>query len=1236
MIQFINKVFRNQKDSLQSRRGQVGLILILIAAIALIFYAIVFNLGRASQIKTVAMIGANTAASSMASLMASYGERIMQETLGGVAEKCEKTSVWKALLTFIILVVIVIVLTIVAPGPGTALGLMLIGAAVGAVFAAVSLVLQMTVIQPGITSMWNKMFQDTLSITDQFIERGIQNALQAAVTDQMTIPDLTDIDTDGIFGDLTNPLDSRSAPDYVSRFGFYNVERLRGVPFPDTAAIQDFVDGLKDLIYGGGHPGDTDGWGLYDPIDCNIIGLGNHACCPVDPVATPAPAVCDPCCDGGTLPACCSQAPFCGTTANCAGRSPYGGYPLVHDDYLENFENNDLAQPGAFVSFREQIGKDDEHHLYRVDRNLPTGTDPQIFDNVNVGFFLDDASGFYIDPPYVPPNDNRPGTFPFFYKMADWGAQISALTYGGFECHLCDPDGLIGLCTVVLPAEIDPELQLPIVPGTPLQAQYSGGWCLDNVNDVSSGLPHPPQVADNVPNIPDIFALDTECARTDGGWKRGADMFCNNNWPYFAACPKNAGGCMEGSEPIDCECEDGLQPAEQFPEDNLDEFVYGLPEFIQWAETIVNIPVPQLAKDIEQWYPQAAEWIEPACPAPPCDGSFTQLARQGTLHKLRDQLIAFRDPVGAWLHPTVAYVGGSCDDPTDSVWCIPPEQIGLPNEYGLEECPGVSVKELATFDFNKDGFRGDLEDVVECLRFNADEVLTYSDGTTSADTGPGYEGNPGKFQECYDACVAGAYAFEKCASLPRSLIPAFNATYGAFDYGTHPDAPAFAACLGSTDVTQCDANCNNPIFFAPPYSISPFDAPDLPQITYLLDPGPAGAKQDCIDGGVGFTLPGACDADNPDGTDIICDSATLDDDLQECACSWEQDCSGWGCQWDQSWKNEVSAAMPVLGGYCDSPPDPLFLAAVSQSASEALNQRAKLKKRFDFLDGRFKEGTAMFDSFSRAITEFTDFLDADTPFSAPVPGPGQDSPSEKLINARKNNAATLSPSTASVSVYVWQDAPLTTPRANGSFQGYWHAVKVETRIPRRCNDSCGLVAGSPGAPDPGWPRVTTKVYRMGLKRCYRMSDTTGMVKARVVRFDEDKDPSGLKFPSGVSILDVRFSHPERGEASFGNLLTGACGQQIHPSLTTTDPFGNNYPWVGGFMLNRVPDWASTDADDIAYRQCWQQVHTGMLHFGVSSETCAQYYLGGGTLNGGPAGFRFRFIPCDAQFINGAN
>ncbi|MCK5214380.1 MAG: hypothetical protein KAR05_03390 [Candidatus Omnitrophica bacterium] len=832
-----NSVFsfsEKNRTSLKNTSGQVGVVLILIAALALIIYAAVMNMGRVSRTKTIAVMAANASAGHMVSLMASYGERIFQEVLGGRQRICGMTGVLKAIFT-IVIVIIAIIITIASAGTATFVALKLVCLGLALILSVASLVVQLTIVQPGITTLWNKMMAEALSIEDMLIERGILMGLQNSITDQVYFPDLHDIDQD-LNWETNAAIARNEASDYVSRFAYYYTDRLRTIIAPPVNAIQFFQQSMACFLYA--DPGKCNidcgssgmnvalcndlnaqfsTWGLLDPVDC-VTSAGIHPCCPGNFPSLPAdfpldmPSECNPCCvsdfgvdilgvlifDGReenlpVMPPCCNdpgdpQYP-CGNPALCVANTPYDKageiYEEIYDSAYEDHTN-------GFYSFRELLGRDDEHHLYRYNP-----TDPAYFDAANpdrlrltrqestVGssieglFRLDDVSGYYKTPIYAMNYDLRPGLlndnypaggiFQLFHKIADWGTELSPLylDYTDDQCVYCDVrSGVPCILADIYPEMADDDhdginsrLELPNILG---DAPFSGDWCLDEANTGAAG--DPPQLADKVPMPAGLIADDDTCAADplgEGGWKRGADRFCSDVYPYEGNCPKHR-ACYDDASwedhtdpysqerrlrfpylqdvPYTCDCGVGGTDPAEYPEDSLDEIVYGLSEFYSYAETLLDQNLRALVKTTKEWYKIASSWLEAPCvnvntgerldedmgaKGGACPFSFVK-GNDGTLWVWRYEIYRFWWRIFYWIyaqappfdlsppygmgvnegfpHPGFypagmdtkdlgigvlpnPYVADSCNEM--DVWCVPPEQAA-PNEYGVNECPYVT------------------------------------------------------------------------------------------------------------------------------------------------------------------------------------------------------------------------------------------------------------------------------------------------------------------------------------------------------------------------------------------------------------------------------------------------------------------------------------------------------------------------------------------------------------------
>jgi hypothetical protein len=228
-------------------RGQTALILILLSAAALIFFAITVNWGHIAQTKSLVTISADQAASMMASNAASYGEMQKQQYLNNRNRKTELD--WMIIIA-VIVIIICIIITITSWGAGTPALIAAIGLTIQAVLviavvmAVVSLILQLAVIQPGMVTMWNKLQKDQPS-QQQFYEQGMGTALMNVVTDQVMITDYFDENSNASFG-MSNDLPN----DKVSRFGFFYTDRLKMLNAGISPQLKFFYHQLGEVVNG--------------------------------------------------------------------------------------------------------------------------------------------------------------------------------------------------------------------------------------------------------------------------------------------------------------------------------------------------------------------------------------------------------------------------------------------------------------------------------------------------------------------------------------------------------------------------------------------------------------------------------------------------------------------------------------------------------------------------------------------------------------------------------------------------------------------------------------------------------------------------------------------------------------------------------------------------------------------------------------------------------------------------
>ncbi|OGX32830.1 MAG: hypothetical protein A2787_05475 [Omnitrophica WOR_2 bacterium RIFCSPHIGHO2_01_FULL_48_9] len=1148
-------------EKIKTNRGQVAVVMILVIAVAFIIYAAIINLNKVAQAKTVVTIASNLSASQLGSMMASYGEVILQTTaLGGRREKCDWIQVW-AIILLIVIIIVGIILSIIFPPLGAiflAIGLTLTGAVIAVALLLIALIIQMAVVEPGMTKLWGKMMEGQLIPLDDFVERGVQTGLLAAVGDQAIIPDNFDMDLDGLYGAANGVLN-----DKIGRFSVYYAERLKRIKPRTAEDVSDFIAALEEFLLL-----NADGWGLYDPYDsADLCGEAANASSPNKP------SMCDPCClpptlDGQPIRAeCCDSTdpdiPICGRSTNCGNRSspiwgsdPFSSifpspYKFLYQGFLDQFENNSGLAP--VLSFREKIGRDDEIQNWQINPNWNNGLNinNQSQQSLLSNFQYKDATGYYVPPTHgVPQVDLKRGIYSLFYKLADWGPDLSApiLPVNNEKCFWCDPtkDPLRPVCN---PVTQPPEIPQLFLPNPLVPILYHGGACVDQANVVGQDKPVRPDKVGNFNRL--TVNAGTRCANDPQDvnrplWVRGGDRFCkadfsgpNVGWPYAARCNKHITTCAV--DPDNCVCADGAN-AGLWPDDTLDDMMYGMEEFIQWAQSLIdqfNADPVGTNIGLLDWYPEAANWIEPA-------GGYMGRSSDGGLMAWMKEIRHWRDALASWLDDP-NYEGNTWNE----AWCYPKidERFpggGDPTKY-MPDGEYNAINSALTGPNNHT-----MDGVGACLKWNAQDAFTPV-------TGPAGSGNYDKFDFCADPLQCLYNWNIVCGDLPRSLLP-----FATFDQSATADPDPFM-----TTVLNC--LLGDPVTGNGPCTNATCDAVSQRFLGTNWD------TAWCTNNGV------------PWGT--------------------FSDCSSTPCN---LYFNNLVLWVSANGGSCLNT---AWLANVRTSADNARNQVAKFNKRLAFLDdgdsltrtGVWEQAKYFWEEMNTAHLKFQEFL------------VGPTSPAEVLTEKVRNYGITQ-PALPSQVIYAWQgEQPKPNPFPR---QGYWHITRVDVRIPNRCNNACGADPNTnPPYKDPHWPTISTRTISWGTRRCYTLTSDRGVVKARVTRYDEDRDPRNLIFPMGERIWDFKFSHPGAPRASnVGGRITQDClgpahcpNQPLHKCLELQDPPEAK----GAFLIGQKDEIFGVS------ETCWETIND-ILRSGVVSETCAEYYL----KDGGNTGFYIKFIKCN--------
>lgn len=745
----------------RSRSGQVAIVIMLVIAIAFIFYAAVLNFGVISESKMFATIGSNVGAARLASQMASYGQNLVMTYLGGQLEKCD----WTTLLVIAIIaslfvpfymVAAMLALNSLLSEIGGAFGVtaQIIGSIILGPLIGAIIILQTEVIDAGLTRKWNSQ-KEALSVVDDFVEGSLAMGLQQVVTDEAKVPDLHDFDNDAVWG---------YGRDQISRYTFYYDRFLNATAGKQAAylagfsAVTTFVNGLKELLYQGG-----DSWGITDPWR---DACPTHECCynPLSP--TVIPSVCNPCCQPSVLidpfsqkpltgesprPFCCDIGPGqCGVSTTCDAMTVYTGYPYTYDPTHQNYRN-------TFQSYLEKLGFDDEHYYFYKDSVNPLG--PQIPELPGgQSFKLEDTTGFY-------PADPARGIFPYLHRLA-WGIDLTKLNQPTEpeDCYWFDISYETNCQGVAMPAPLT-GLGLPI---PPYSLFFNVSPRVDSVDQNTPG--NPPVAVDKVKLPENVIADPNECAErafssaTIGFWKSGADRYCRNDWPYFGPCAKNLPGTCSTADRT-CMCGEGGTDPTKFREDIVDGIVYGLKQFVPVAEEVIKsyeLNPAGTSAGLKVWYPDIAEWV----------GS------SGALGLWANELSGMSTRIRALFTTSFS---GSCTE----VWCVP-----------NSACPGMPPREAATIDSNGNGIRGDIFDVIACLNYNI-EGESASGGINPVGTN---RGNDYRFRQCAQTCSA-----VNCRRLPRSLVPGFtpNTTYVPGPLVNEADIALMLACTDECSVANC-------------------------------------------------------------------------------------------------------------------------------------------------------------------------------------------------------------------------------------------------------------------------------------------------------------------------------------------------------------------------------------------------------------------------------------------------
>ncbi len=617
-----NLSLRAQRSNLlKAKRGQTALILILLTAAALILLSITLNWGRIAQSKNALTIAADQAASLLASDAASYGESQKQANLGDCNTQTYQTGGILAIIEFVIAIIILVYTC--GAGSNASWWLMTLAWA-GLAAATVNLVIQLVVIQPGITTLWNGLQKDE-PIQQQFYEGGVAAALQGSVTDRTNITDYLDSNANGVFGnDLRgNPLDA------VSRFAFFYTDRLKMLHQGDISQVDFFYSQLGEFVNG-----ETclqnwnDYWNPnYDknvPLNPNCIDITvsppqdycgsfadylnnnpsqdprcqgpiqngfqlNDSCTDSDPTISSYNPSCDPCCQPlkingkSARPTSCDQSPL---PLQCLGPSNpylmYGNYAYLYDSAYQEYANG--------ISFLDQYGRDEQlipppppSPPLPVTTLTPQGSSATgvYFPNGVYPFFwlmnyyspeVDNIDYTNNPPPYYPPGSGLPVTQPYPPNGSSmdlhWCAQAKSAVNGVDIPSFTTPTNFPDLAQLSLPYTChNQDCCVNFLPsGVTNNAPAPGSTTNGNIDMVGSpNFPYIPNTSLSNPAADPIFGEPVTNASAIPVWLGGDNQMCSpptGTSPYYG-WPYN-GNNANIPDGI-CEWNNAIPPPPTFP-----------------------------------------------------------------------------------------------------------------------------------------------------------------------------------------------------------------------------------------------------------------------------------------------------------------------------------------------------------------------------------------------------------------------------------------------------------------------------------------------------------------------------------------------------------------------------------------------------------------------------------------------------------------------------------------------
>lgn len=991
--------------------------------------------------------------------------------------------------------------------------------------------------------------------------------------------------------------------------------------------------------------------------DCNTTFYDGN----VDPVTGAPKPDCDPGQQCGTVRSCTLPTGYTDPFGGGNSVSPNAGYRVspfsdinpntstpfrfVFNPLYENRENNDPFA-GTGISFKEALGRDDENKYYMRDlANIDDFTQLPL-NSIDVKFRIEDTTGYMA-------SDKKPGIFSYFYKLQDWATDLTQLdpSTNPTQCFWCDSRS--PQCDLVPSTALPPDIYQLSLTSAPTDPDMVGvlntlptnnlGWCVDKENVAGQ----PPLRPDVIRNVPHLEAPSNQCigltpesvgkpgyvqpfddaapgdSYPEGNlnqpfWKRGMNNYCGlgdietdingiypkDVWPYYSKCAEDINNYT-------CNADNTY--------DAIDGIVTDLETFLVEVQQFLDADANAIAMEFPQVYDAIATWIEapnnsiwPGCYM--ADGATCQ-SGQSVKAAIDDDPFSGPDP-------------DNLDDPDPPVGTpegdINQEIIPSGMLPRLSKQLGLLIERLRAWEVNDidltngitgDGYFGAAclggagddntawcmpQQGLNCLMSTEERNFIYQDHN-----GNGVQGDVSDVIACLDYHIEGLtlggglnpantdkgdyYKFDQCATtcsiancsnLPRSLYPL--TTYDPDEYRTQSpfpnsldqtDVALFMGCLNNCDQQACTPLSAGGL-------LPNFQTSNGAPYNYPITPWP-GANTCTTGWSPGFPY-----------YDMIADNLVQ--------------AGGPKCSLDPGgWLNKTQLA-----------------------AKQAEQQTEKFKLRREFLQQRLDEVERMITLFSTAKSKIDAFLTCDDDDGDGKP----DGAACRLVRYRQAYDSLKPQGLPYQAIYAWRDDD-----QPGGVIGRWHVVRIDARIPGRCDFACGHdgdrnnVDLTAQQKEKRFPRVRT--YNKSMKRCYALADTDGFVKFRVTRYDQPPPSARVLFPNGRPIWDFRSFSPNNINKSPTTIETDPAVCQklmerddpLAPLPLTIAP--NHYR--NAVMLNErkaqgpVNDPLNPDNNV----RCWDLM-TQLLAQGVSSETCAMYYY----KEGARKGFTFKFVDC-SKLIN---